>query len=179
MKINPALDPEIQQLLAVVQDDMSVAHKLSATQLRESFEERRLEATDAASVHEVTEIDIPAAHGNIPCRVYKPQNKDNLPVLVWFHGGGWVLGDLDSADYPCRHLASESGCIVISVNYRLAPEHVFPAAFDDCLSALQWTFDNTEIIGADKHRIAVGGDSAGGNLAACVCIAAKELKLDD
>ena len=178
MKINPALDPEIQQLLAVVQDDMSVAHKLSATQLRESFEERRLEATDAASVHEVTEIDIPAAHGNIPCRVYKPQNKDNLPVLVWFHGGGWVLGDLDSADYPCRHLASESGCIVLSVNYRLAPEHVFPAAFDDCLSALQWTFDNTEIIGADKHRIAVGGDSAGGNLAACVCIAAKELKLD-
>ena len=178
MKINPELDPEIQQLLAVVQDDMSVAHTMSAVQLREFFEERRLAPTDASSVHEVTELNIPASHGNIPCRVYKPLDKDNLPVLVWFHGGGWVLGDLDSADYPCRHLAAESGCIVLSVAYRLAPEHIFPAAFDDCLTALQWTFNNTSKIGADKNRIAVGGDSAGGNLAACVCIAAKESKLD-
>ena len=178
MTINPDLDPEIQQLLSVVQDDMSVAHMLSAEQLRDFFDERRQVPADVASVHEVTELNIPAKHGDIPCRVYKPTDKENLPVLVWFHGGGWVLGDLDSADFPCRHLASESGCIVLSVNYRLAPEHVFPAAIDDCLAALQWTFNNAESIGANKQCIAVGGDSAGGNLAACACIAAKESKLD-
>ena len=178
MTINPALDPEIQQLLEVVQDDMSVAHTLSAEQLRSFFDERRQVATDIASVHEVTPLDIPAKHGNIPCRLYKPTDKGNLPVLVWFHGGGWVLGDLDTADFPCRHLASVSGCSVLSVDYRLAPEHVFPAAFDDCLAALHWTFNNAESIGANKQRIAVGGDSAGGNLAACVCIAAREAKLD-
>ncbi len=178
MTTDTVLDPEIQQLLDVVQDDMSVAHTLSAEQLRSFFDERRQVPANIASVHEVTQLDIPAKHGNIPCRVYKPTDKENLPVLVWFHGGGWVLGDLDSADFPCRHLASESGCIVLSVNYRLAPEHVFPAAFDDCLAALHWTFNNAESIGANKLRIAVGGDSAGGNLAACVCIAAKESNLD-
>ena len=178
MTINPALDPEIQQLLSLVQDDMSVAHNLSAEQLRDFFDARRQVPDDIASVHEVMPLNIPAEHGDISCRVYKPVDSKNLPVLVWFHGGGWVLGDLDTADYPCRHIAAESGCIVLSVNYRLAPEHAFPAAFDDCLTALQWTFNNADSIGADKNRIAAGGDSAGGNLAACVCIAAKELNLD-
>ncbi|MBO0735715.1 MAG: alpha/beta hydrolase [Alphaproteobacteria bacterium] len=98
-----------------------------------------------------------------------------LPALVYFHGGGWVIGDLDTHDCLCRHLANAARCIVVSVDYRLAPEHKFPAAVEDCLYATCWVAEQAKAIGIDRQRVAVGGDSAGGNLAAVVCLLARDL----
>ncbi|MDO8401296.1 MAG: alpha/beta hydrolase [Bradyrhizobium sp.] len=125
-----------------------------------------------------TPLAIPAPHGPIPARIYTPKNPrrtDGLaPVLVFFHGGGWVIGDLESHDVVCRKLADEGRLIVISVDYRLAPEHKFPAAVDDSIAATQWIADNAKQLGIDAARLMVGGDSAGGNLAAVVAISARD-----
>jgi acetyl esterase len=127
-------------------------------------------ASNAVSTEVVHEIrDVQA--GSIPCRLYRPSAKTDLGLLVFFHGGGWVIGDLNSHDGVCRSLANKSGHAVLSVDYRLAPEHKFPAAFDDCATALKWAYDNASALGIDNTRMAVGGDSAGGNLAAAVALA--------
>lgn len=118
-------------------------------------------------VQEIREVDA----GGIPCRLYRPSASNNLGLMVFFHGGGWVIGDLNSHDGVCRSLANKSGHAILSVDYRLAPEHKFPAAFDDCASALKWAHANAAVLGIDNSRIAVGGDSAGGNLAAAVALA--------
>jgi acetyl esterase len=126
----------------------------------------------------VAPLAIPAPHGSIPARIYTPKalrKKDGLaPVLVFFHGGGWVIGDLDSHDVVCRKLADEGQLMVISVDYRLAPEHKFPAAVDDAIAATEWIAANAPKLGIDASRLMVGGDSAGGNLAAVVAIAARD-----
>lgn len=119
------------------------------------------------TVFEIRDIDA----GGIPCRLYRPSSDSNMGLLVYFHGGGWVIGDLNSHDGVCRSIANQSGHAVLSVDYRLAPEHKFPAAFDDCAAALRWAHDQASSLGVDKTRIAVGGDSAGGNLAAAVALA--------
>src|SRR5256885_109966 len=123
-------------------------------------------------------LAIPAPHGSIPARIYTPKRlrKTNglAPCLVFFHGGGWVIGDLDSHDVVCRKLAHEGELIVISVDYRLAPEHKFPAAVDDAIAATKWIAANAKALGIDQGRLTVGGDSAGGNLAAVVAIAARD-----
>jgi len=110
----------------------------------------------------------------IPARVYIPREGEDLPVLVFFHGGGWVLGDLDSVDSLCRSLANAADCVVVSVEYRLAPEHKFPAAVEDAYSATKWTANSATSFSGDPRRIAVGGDSAGGNLAAAVSLMARD-----
>jgi acetyl esterase len=119
-------------------------------------------------IHSVQDRKIPGPGGEIPVRIYDPGGPGPKPVLVWFHGGGWVIGDLDSADNGCRMFANASGAIVVSVDYRLAPEVKYPAAADDCFAATQWASKNAASIGGDPARLAVGGDSAGGNLAAVV-----------
>jgi acetyl esterase len=123
------------------------------------------------------ELSIPAPHGSIPARIYTPRTlrkKDGLaPCLVFFHGGGWVIGNLDSHDVICRKLAHEGELIVISVDYRLAPEHRFPVAVDDALTATQWVASHARELGIDAARLSVGGDSAGGNLAAVTALAAR------
>lgn len=114
--------------------------------------------------------------GTIPLRTYSPiaGGTAMLPAIVYFHGGGFVLGDLDSYDALCRTLANESNCRVISVDYRLAPEHPFPAAIEDCVAAVKWVEDHAAELLVDANHIAVAGDSAGGNLAALVCQKAQE-----
>ncbi|MCE9521921.1 MAG: alpha/beta hydrolase [Alphaproteobacteria bacterium] len=112
----------------------------------------------------------------IKLRLYSPVAGGGaaLPALVYFHGGGWVIGDLDTHDALCRTLTNDTGARVISVDYRLAPEHKFPAAVDDCYAAVKWVEQNASNLGIDANRIAVGGDSAGGNLAAVMCLMAKK-----
>ncbi|MDE1172503.1 MAG: alpha/beta hydrolase [Parvibaculaceae bacterium] len=119
---------------------------------------------------------IPGPGGEIPVRIYTPveAGKGPLPVIVFFHGGGWVIGDLDTHDALCRTLANEAGAKVIAVHYRLAPEHVFPAAVEDCYAATKWVSANAAALGIDASRIAVAGDSAGGNLSAVISQLARD-----
>ncbi|MGH7907841.1 MAG: alpha/beta hydrolase [Candidatus Binataceae bacterium] len=117
---------------------------------------------------------IPGPAGKIPIRVYTPRETSASGALVFFHGGGFVLGSLDSHDDVCRALTNNSGCVVISVAYRLAPEHKFPAAPEDCYAAVKWVAENAGTLGYPDGRIAVGGDSAGGNLSAVVSLMARD-----
>ena len=127
-------------------------------------------AGNPVGTEEVYEIrDVLA--GTIPCRLYKPSSRKDLGLLVFFHGGGWTIGDLNTHDAVCRSLANKSGHAILAVDYRLAPEHVYPAAYDDCVTAVKWAHDNAAALGIDGTRLAVGGDSAGGNLAAAVALA--------
>jgi acetyl esterase len=123
----------------------------------------RAALAEGEPVHEVRDVDA----GGIPARLYHP-SPEVTGLLVYFHGGGWVIGDLDTHDATCRALANRSGTAVLSVDYRLAPEHKFPAALDDCVAATAWAHANAASLRADPERLAIGGDSAGGNLAAVV-----------
>jgi acetyl esterase len=115
------------------------------------------------------DIRIAGPAGDIPARIYAPTRDAGLPVLVYLHGGGWVIGDLDSYDNVCSKLAAWANCMVVSVDYRLAPEHKFPAAPEDCIAAYRWIEEHAGELGGDPERLAIGGDSAGGNLTAVVC----------
>ena len=121
-------------------------------------------------VAKVEDRTIPTPTGDLPIRLYTPEGDGPLPVLVFFHGGGWVVGNLESHDATCRALANAAGCITLAVDYRLAPEHKFPAAPEDCYEATKWAVLNAAALGGDPQRVAVGGDSAGGNLAAAVAL---------
>lgn len=114
------------------------------------------------------------SNARIPARVYVSREQADLPVLVYFHGGGWVVGDLDTADWLCRSIALAANCVVFSVDYRLAPENKFPTPVEDCYSAVKWFTETGIERYADLRRVAVGGDSAGGNLAAAVCLMARD-----
>jgi acetyl esterase len=115
-------------------------------------------------IHEVRDVDA----GGVPARLYRPNDRTDLGLLVFFHGGGWVICDLDTHDGVCRALANLSGHAVLSIDYRLAPEHPFPAGLEDCTNATRWAHANAAALGCRADKIAVGGDSAGGNLAAVV-----------
>ncbi|WP_155374815.1 alpha/beta hydrolase [Catellatospora vulcania] len=128
---------------------------------------------DPEPVAEVVDREIDGPGGPLPIRVYRPVLGGELPVLVYFFGGGWTLGTIDTSDAVCRSLANAAGCLVVAAGYRLAPEHKFPAAVHDCHAAVRWVAANAAAIGADPARIAVGGDSAGGNLAAAVTLLAR------
>jgi acetyl esterase len=128
----------------------------------------------AEPVAEVVDREVPGPDGTVPIRLYRPDAAPGLPVLVYFFGGGWVLGTIDTADAVCRRLANAAGCVVVAVGYRLAPEHKFPAAVHDCHAATAWVAAHADDLGVDPRRIAVGGDSAGGNLAAAVALLARE-----
>jgi len=129
---------------------------------------------DPESVGAVRDYAIAGPAGGIPVRIYEPEGSGPFPVLVFFHGGGWVLGGLDTHDPTCRALTNASDCVVVSVDYRRAPEHPFPAPVEDCYAALRWVSENTDVVHGDADRIAVGGDSAGGNLAAAVAQLARD-----
>jgi len=119
---------------------------------------------------------VPTPHADVPVRIYRPLGEGSiadglaLPALLWFHGGGWVLGSIAESDADCRSLATLAGICVVSVEYRMAPEHVFPAAVDDCYAVTNWVAEHAAALGIDAARLAIGGDSAGGNLAAAVSL---------
>ena len=127
-------------------------------------------------IHRSEDRTIPGPNGEIPIRIYTPRDSGGakLPVLVQFHGGGWVIGDLETHDNMCRYFANEGDAIVVAVDYRLAPEHKFPAGIEDCIAATEWVHANAASIGADADKLAVTGDSAGGNMAAVVAQQLKE-----
>lgn len=126
------------------------------------------------TVAKVENRTIPGPEGEIPIRLYTPSATGPLVGLVFFHGGGWVIGSIDTHDNLCRSIANAAGCIVVSVEYRLAPEHKFPAGIEDAYAATCWTVEHADRLGIDPRRIAVGGDSAGGNLAAVVSLMARD-----
>jgi len=170
------VDPEAQALL-----DMMAATGVPALNTLSIEDARRmvdmmpeLSGLIPEPVAEVDDRHIPGLAGEIPVRVYLPQGSEPFPVLVFFHGGGFALGNIEGCDELCRALTNAAGCIVVSVDYRLAPEHKFPAAADDCYAVTRWVAENSEAIGGDPTRIAVGGDSAGGNLAAVVALMARD-----
>ena len=176
------LHPQARALLDFMeQRGVPPTHTLSPTEARRLYRERRSATQpDPAEVASVEDLKGLGPHGPIPLRLYKPLPPKQveaavpLPVLVYFHGGGWTIGDLDTHDSLCRQLANGAGCAVLSVDYRLGPEHRFPCAVDDCLAASYWCRDHAAELGLDARRMAVGGDSAGGNLAAVVAIAARD-----
>jgi len=150
-------------------------HHLSVAQARHSFQ-KLLYAfrPDVVPVASTTEVPMARPDGSaLLARLYRPlecRPDEALPLLVYFHGGGWCVGDIESYDVLCRQLANGSGCAVLSVDYRLAPEHPFPAAFDDAVFAVEWAMQEADVLGIDAARIALGGDSAGGTLAIGACL---------
>jgi acetyl esterase len=185
------LHPQARALLDLIeQRGIPPTHTLPFEEARHLYRERRFfTQPDAPQLPEVKELQAEGPHGSIPMRMYRPEPKaapasatattsaaseHAQPVLVYFHGGGWVIGDLETHDTLCRELALHSGCVVISVDYRLAPEHRFPGAVDDCIAATRWIHSHAAELKVDAGRLAVGGDSAGGNLAAVVALTARD-----
>ena len=166
--LHPQVKPILDGMATVEGPPLS---ELGPVQARALFKQM----ATLAEAEEVTRVDdrgVPRADGpDIPIRVYTPIEavRERPGILLWMHGGGWVVGDLDTADATCRALANRAGALVVSVDYRLAPEHPAPAALEDCAAALTWVVENAELLGASAEKLAVGGDSAGGNLAALLC----------
>jgi acetyl esterase len=171
------LDPQVQALLdAAKKAGVPELWQLSPVEARKEYRRRVDRLKLEVDIYRTEDRSIEGAAGAIALRIYTPRKlkpAEKLPVLVWFHGGGYVIGDLDTHDSACRVLANDADCIVVAVDYRLAPEHKFPAAVDDCEAALKWVAKHAGEIQADDRRIAVGGDSAGANLAAVVSILAR------
>ncbi len=173
------LDPDAQRVLEMIRlSGRPPFETLSPAEARGFFNaSRQVLQPDPTEVAAVRDIAAPGPGGEIPLRLYRgsgTQATDKLPVLIYFHGGGWVLGDLDSHDVICRRLANDAACCVVSVDYRLAPEHRYPAAVVDSAAATQWIVEQAEALAIDSERVAVGGDSAGGNLAAVMALMARD-----
>jgi acetyl esterase len=165
------LDPEIQLTLRLLK--LAARPEFEELPVPEARAEIRREAALYSGaplpVADVRELDVPGAEGQLSARLYLPDGAGTpAPLLVYLHGGGWVVGDLDTHDQPCRFLAREGGVRVLAVDYRCAPEHPFPAGLEDCLAATRFALEHADQMGADPARVAVGGDSAGANLATAV-----------
>jgi acetyl esterase len=171
VSVAPEIQPVLDALAAQGETDWAT---LDPDELREGF--RQMIAVDGVPrpVAAVEDRTIPGLDVDVPVRVYTPEGSGPLGVLAWFHGGGFVIGGVDTTDTACRRLCTEAGCIVVSVEYRLAPEHPYPAGRDDCWSVTTWLADHAAEIGGDPSRLAVGGDSAGGNLAAVTALRARD-----
>ncbi len=167
------LDPQAQKVLEQIAAlGLPPNHTVSPGQARIN-----MKARPRATGPEVAKVEdrlIPGPGVEIPIRLYTPAGSGPFPILVWFHGGGWVVGDLEMADPTARHLTVGAGCVVVSVDYRLAPETKFPGAADDCYAGTAWAAQNAGRLNGHPNRIAVGGDSAGGNLAAAVALMARD-----
>ncbi|QXC60929.1 alpha/beta hydrolase [Aquihabitans sp. G128] len=173
----PPVDPAFAPLLALLADpSVAPMSTLTPDEAREAFRNLRGVEGEPLPVRSATDRTVPGPAGDVPVRIVVPEVAELTGVLVWFHGGGWVIGDLDTAEATQRRLAVAAGCVVVSVDYRLAPEHPAPAGFDDCWAATTWAAEHLDELGlAPGAPVAVGGDSAGGNLAALVALRAGEV----
>jgi acetyl esterase len=170
------IEPAARALIAAMDASFPKLHEMpSGTEARRRIVEAMHDVEpDREPVHHVEDRNIAVDGGEIAVRVYRPSDEPDLPVVVFFHGGGWVLCDLESHDAMARRMANTSGCIIVATDYRLAPEHRYPTAADDCYAALQWAHQNATTFGGDATRLAIFGDSAGGNLAAVVALMARD-----
>jgi acetyl esterase len=170
------LDPQAKALIDMMKSAPSFSELTPTAARKQMNDMRALRNAAPVAVANVEDRKIPGPAGSIPVRVYTPAGKGPFPVLVFYHGGGFVIGDLESHDGLCRALTNGAGCVTVAVDYRLAPEAKFPAAVEDCYAATRWVSENAAQLNADANRLAVGGDSAGGNLSAVISIMARDAK---
>lgn len=172
MPLDPQLEPLVQLMNAAGAE--TPLSERTVDEVREGFEALPALFGEPEAVTLVQEQTLDGSGGDITVRIYQPGRAGPFGALVWFHGGGFVIGNLDTHDHVCRELANRAECVVVAVDYRLAPEHRFPAAVDDCWAALNWVLEEGPSMSIETDRIAVGGDSAGGNLAAVVARRARD-----
>jgi acetyl esterase len=177
------LHPDARALLDLIEErKLPAMHTLTPVDARAFYRDRRFFTQPAPpDVGAAIDTRCEGPHGAVPLRIYRPlgagaspTKASALPALVYYHGGGWTIGDLDTHDVLCRELCNGASAVVVAVDYRMGPEHRFPAAVDDCIAATAWVHRQASELGIDPARLAVGGDSAGGNLAAVVAIAARD-----
>lgn len=167
--------PDIQAILADFESrGLPPINSLSVDGARQLLEDVFDPPETPEPVGSVREFTIDGPAGDLPVRIYTPDGQTPFPVLVYFHGGGWALGSLETHDATCRALTNAAECVVVSVDYRLAPEHPFPAGVEDCYAAVRWVAEHPGAVHGAPDQIAVGGDSAGGNLAAAVAQVARD-----
>ncbi len=165
------LDPKVEEFLKIMakMGERPVS-EMTPEEARQLILDRPAPPFSPPAIAEISNREIPGPGGNLPIRIYTPNGGGPFPILVFLHGGGFVIGNLDTHDVVCRNLCAVAGCIVVAVDYRLAPENKFPAATDDCLAAVRWVSENAESFRGKQDRIAVGGDSAGANLSTVTAI---------
>jgi acetyl esterase len=172
--LSSKLAPEIRSLLeAMAAQGGPAMETLSAAQAREAAHGLDQLAGDAESVARIENREIPSRSGELPVRIYVPEGNGPFPGVVFLHGGGWVICDLDTHDNICRAIARRASSVVVSVDYRLAPEHPFPAALEDSFDAACWVTDNAATLGIDPGRVIIAGDSAGANMATVIAAKAR------
>ncbi|CAB4334174.1 unannotated protein [freshwater metagenome] len=170
-----SLAPEMIKLLADQKSaGLPQAWEAPLSEIRKLTQGRVAVTGKPEAIYSVINRFIPGPTADLPIRIYRPTDDQNAPALIYYHGGGWVMGFLDIYDASLHRLANQSGSVIISVNYQKAPEHPFPIPFDDCYASLLWVKEHSKEFGIDPNRIGVGGDSAGGNLAAAVAIKARD-----
>ncbi len=176
MMLSEKLDPTVRLLLEAIEAQGSPPlESLSPIEARRlAIESMKPVEGTREPVRSVENFRIAGPEGEIPIRVYTSDTPAPRPALIYFHGGGWVVCDLDTHDVVCTAIANRAGAVVVAVDYRLAPEHKFPAAVVDCYAATAWVTSNAERLGVDPRRISVGGDSAGGNLATVVSLKSRD-----
>jgi len=169
------LDPQVKAFLEELASlDVPPLSSLTPQQARAQLVDVSALLGDPEPVAKIEDHRVEGPQGKIPVRIYTPRGSGPLPVLVFYHGGGWVLGDISTYQSYCTAVTNAAGCIVVAVDYRRAPEHKYPAAADDAFTAAAWVFDHAASFGGDPDRIALGGDSAGGNLTAVVSLMARD-----
>jgi acetyl esterase len=172
MPLHPQVKPLVDTMAAM---DGPKLHEMEPAAAREMFAAMRMAPPELPELASVTDGKVTSPDGHvIPIRTYLPNGVDMPPVVVYLHGGGWVIGSIETHDAPCREIAARSGCGVVSVEYRLSPETKHPGALEDCVAVTEWVAANGAELGVDGSRLVIAGDSAGGNLAAAVTLVARE-----